>query len=431
MCNMDPLTFEELKPLAQTFIDQLARADFATATTRFDATMKSMLTEDKLKEAWQQVTTVAGDFKQQEVIRTMDMAGNMIVILACQFERGVINAQVVFNDQGQISGLNFAPAQPADVPYNAPAYVNQSAFHESEVTVGSDEWALPGTLSIPNGTGPFPAVILVHGSGPNDRDETIGPNKVFRDLAWGLSSNGIAVLRYEKRTKAHGKKFTPEIISKLTTKEEVTDDALAAAELLRRDPNVDPKRIFVLGHSLGATLVPRIGRQDPMLAGLIVMAGMARPFEDTILDQFTYLYSLTGALTEQQKASLEILKTQVARVKSPDLAADTPSKDLPLGMSATYLLDLRDYHPPEVAKSLNMPLLVLQGGRDYQVLPIKDFEVWKDTLKDKANVTLKLFPKLNHLFIAGEEKSTPQEYNVEGHVSADVIKEIALWIKKI
>lgn len=428
---MDPLTFDDLKPIAQTFIDQLTKADFTAASSHFDDTMKSMFTEDKMKEALQQLTMIAGPFKQQgEVVRTMEAAGHKILIVACQFERAVINAQVVFNDQGQISGLNFAPEQPAVVPYTAPAYVNQSAFHEADVTIGSGEWALPGTLSIPNGTGPFPAIVLVHGSGPNDRDETIGPNKVFRDVAWGLSSNGIAVLRYEKRTKAHGSKFTPDIISKLTVKEEVTDDALAAAELLCHNPDIDPKRIFVLGHSLGATLMPRIGRQDPKLAGLIVMAGIARPLEDTILDQITYLYGLAGTLTEQHKASLEILKAQVARAKSPDLSADTPSKDLPLGMSPAYLLDLRGYQPAEVAKSLTVPILVLQGGRDYQVSEAKDFEIWKNTLKDHANVTLKLFPKLNHLFITGEEKSTPQEYNVEGHVSKDVIDAIAQWIKK-
>ncbi len=428
---MSSLTFEDLKPLAETFIDQLSRADFAAATARFDTAMKNLFTEEKMKEAWQQMTMMVGAFKQQSVAHTMELHDYKIVIVACQFERAVINAQIVFNDQGQISGLNFAPAQPAEVPYNAPAYVNQSAFHEKELTVGSGEWALPGTLSIPNGTGPFPAVVLVHGSGPNDRDETIGPNKVFRDLAWGLSSNGIAVLRYEKRTKAHGIKFTPEIVSRLTTKEEVTDDVLTAVELLRHDPNIDPKRIFVLGHSLGATLMPRIGKQDQSLAGLIVMAGMARPFEDVILDQFTYLYNLGGALTEQQKASLDLLKVQADRVKSPDLSTETPAKDLPLGMSPVYLLDLRGYQPAEVAKSLSMPVLVLQGGRDYQVSAAKDFEIWKDTLKDKTTATLKLFPKLNHLFITGEEKSTPQEYNVEGHVSADVIKEIVQWIKKI
>lgn len=427
---MSPLTFEDLKPLAETFIDQLVQADFAAAVTYFDNAMKNIYTEAKLKEAWQQLAAKAGAFKQRAVVRTLELQGYKIMIVTCQFEHAVINTQVVYNDQGQISGLSIVPAQPAAVLYNPPAYVDQSTFHEADVTIGSGEWALPGTLSVPNGAGPFSAVVLVHGSGPQDRDETLDPNKVFRDLAWGLSSSGIAVLRYEKRTKVHGSKYTPELIAKVTTKDEVTDDALAAVELLRHNPNIDPGHIFVLGHSLGATLMPRIGKQDPKLAGLIVMAGIARTFEDTILDQFTYLYSFAGTLTEQQKASLEILKAQVARVKSPELSLATTAKDLPLNMSPAYWLDLRGYQPAEIAKSLSMPILVLQGERDYQVSPSKDFVIWTDALKDKANVTLKLYPKLNHLFMAGEGKSTPQEYDIEGHVSKDVIDDIAQWIKK-
>src|SRR5437868_1155092 len=77
--------------------------------------------------------------------------------------------------------------------------VNRDTFDEREVTVGKGEWELPGTLGLPKGSGPFPAVVLVQGSGPQDRDETMGVNKPFQDIAWGLASNGIAVLRYDKR----------------------------------------------------------------------------------------------------------------------------------------------------------------------------------------------------------------------------------------
>ncbi len=192
----------------------------------------------------------------------------------------------------------------------------------------------------------------------------------------------------------------------------------------------DHNRVFVLGHSLGATLIPRIGEQDPALSGLIVMAGITRSLEDTVLDQFTYISSLAGPLTEQQKAGLEILKAQVANAKDPELSDKTPIKDLPLGMSPAYLLSLRGYHPQEVAKTLPMPMLILQGERDYQVLPTKDFGSWQAALKDKANVTLKLYPKLNHLFIAGEGKPNPQEYSTEGHVSENVISDIALVDKE-
>src|SRR5215471_14652653 len=158
--------------------------------------------------------------------------------------------------------------------------------------LSNGEWILPGTLSVPKGEGPFAAVVLVHGSGPNDRDETIGPNKPFRDLAWGLASQGIVVLRYDKRTKVYPEKMR-ELVSTLTVKEEVIDDALNAVSLLRGIPGVNPQRIVVLGHSLGGYLLPRIGAADRGIAGLIMLAGMCRPFEDAILDQFSYIYSLS------------------------------------------------------------------------------------------------------------------------------------------
>src|SRR6185369_2655738 len=140
----------------------------------------------------------AGAFTRQVGTRTEKQGQYDIVYVTCEFERASIDAKVVFSQSGQISGLFFAPAAngtPAPSPSagNLADYVNPSAFTEQDVTVGSGEWALPGTLSMPVGDGPFPAVVLVHGSGPNDRDETIGANKPFRDLAGGLASQGIAV----------------------------------------------------------------------------------------------------------------------------------------------------------------------------------------------------------------------------------------------
>ncbi len=237
-------------------------------------------------------------------------------------------------------------------------------------------------------------------------------------------------MRYDKRTFKHAKEFTPDIIEKITVKEEVIDDALLAIQLMRQTEGIDSKRVFLLGHSLGATVAPRIGQQDQDLAGLIIMAGITRPLEDTILDQFTYLYSLADTMTEQQKAELETLKVKVARLKDPELSKDISPQDLPLGIPVAYWLDLRDHNTLDAAKTLNMPILVIQGGRDYQVLETKDFKSWKTALNHKKDASFKLFPKLNHLFIAGEGKSTPQEYMVEGHVEKDVIDSIVQWIRK-
>ena len=169
--------------------------------------------------------------------------------------------------------------------------------------------------------------MLVHGSGPNDRDETILANKPFRDLAWGLASKGIAVLRYEKRTKEHSAKLMADGIVNFTVKEETTDDALSAAAQLRVTDGIDPKRIFVLGHSLGGTLAPRIGQADPHLAGLIILAGATRPLEDLMVEQTRYLLSLHGQPSEEEQANLNQLLAEVAKVKKLT-AADASSPAL-------------------------------------------------------------------------------------------------------
>jgi uncharacterized protein len=422
-----PPGVDELIEDAQEFITQWSEAEFDPAYARFDQAMMDAITKEQLKEIWAQLLLQVGAYQEQLSTRTLEQDGYLAVIVTTQFEKAPIDIRVVFDAAGQMAGLFFAAAAPPSSAYNPPGYVDTDAFQETEVTVGSGEWELPGTLTLPTGEGPFPAVVLVHGSGPNDRDETIGPNKPFRDLAWGLASNGIAVLRYDKRTLVYRDQFSGEDILGLTLKEETVDDALAAVQFLRQSDGIDPSRLFVLGHSQGAMAAPRIGQQDSGLAGLILLAGPSRPMEDLILEQLTYLSEVNGS-TEVDKADLELRATEVARVKDPNLSPDTPASDLPLGIAPLYWLDLREYSQVEVAKSLAMPLFILQGGRDYQVLADKDYAGWQAGLEEKINATFKLYPSLNHLFIAGEGPSMPAEYEVEGHVSQEVIDDIAAWI---
>ena len=422
------VTMDDFKLFAREFINQLAADDFTGAASRFDDNLARLYSEEALKAAWLQLLGQAGALQEQISSQTIERQDTVVVTVNCRFEKMLLDMRVSFSLGGQISAMTYLPT-PNATPYQPPAYVDPAEFHDIEVTVGSGEWALPATLSLPEGTGPFPAAILVHGSGPQDRDETLGPNKPFRDLAWGLASQGIIVLRYEKRTKAHAAKYTPELITHITVQDEVIDDALSAVRLLRSTPQVDPDHIYMLGHSMGATLAPRIGQQDPAIAGLVIMAGLTRPFEDTILDQFTYLASLSGPLSEAQKADLEQLKVKVSRVKDPNLSDQVPAKDLPLGVHPAYWLSLRGYHPAEVAASLDMRLFVLQAGRDYQVTLAGDYPAWQAALGTKANATLKVYRNLFHMFFPGEGPSTPQEYIVEGHVDPEVVQDVAGWIK--
>ena len=431
---------------AQALVDALAKGDFKAAAKDFDATMSSALPPEKLGQTWSMILTQVGAYRGRGATWTVKVATFDVVFIECRFERATLDAKVAYDAQQKVGGLYFIPAQsppaqgsaptPAPGPAQSPApkpapaaeplpsYVKSDAFVEKDVQVGSGDWVLPGKLDLPKGDGPFPAVVLVHGSGPEDMDESVGGVKVFKDLGQGLASAGIAVLRYDKRTKVYALKMAADQ-STLTVREEVLSDVYAALALLRRTDGVDPKRLFVLGHSLGGMLAPRIAMADRKLAGIIIMAGNTRPLEDLILEQMDYLASLQPG--GQSDPKIEAIKKQAAKVKDPKLSAATPPSELPFNTPASYWLDLRAYDPAKMAGGLEIPILVVQGGRDYQV-STKDLDGWKSALDGHPNTTLKLYPSLNHLFMEGQGKSTPAEYEKPGHVAEPVVKDISSWL---
>lgn len=421
--NVKPV---DVKVLGKQFVVLLMKEDFLNATKNFDSTMKKAMPADKLRQIWKGLIAQVGPFKNQKSVRTEKYQEFDLVFVTCQFEKTTLDIKVVFNTAHQISGMWFVTTPPA-AEYKEPSYVKPAFYSEKKTVVGSGEWSLPGTLTMPFEGSLFPAVVLVHGSGPQDRDETIGPNKPFRDLALGLASHGIAVLRYEKRTKEHLAKFAS-MGYNITPKEETTDDALAAVSILRKTPGIDPKKIFILGHSLGGMLVPKIASIDPGITGFIIMAGNTRPMEDVLLEQMMYIFSLDGTINKDEEKKLAQVKTQIAKIKDPKL--NLLSTETLLGVPAKYWLYLRSYNPTGIAKNLKQPILILQGGRDYQVT-MKDFQNWKNALSTHKNVAFKLYPNLNHLFSHGKGKSTPSEYEIPGNVSEMVINDIVAWIKSI
>lgn len=411
------------RPQAEKLARLLAAGDHTAVVAAFDDTMRKALPAAKVTLAWQGATKPLGPWQDVDHMRVENAGKYQVVHVICRFADGKLDSKFVFTSDGKVAGWFLLPAE----AYAPPGYVKSESFAEVPVEIGKGKFlmTLPGTLTLPKSNHQHPVILLVHGSGPHDRDETIGPNKPFRDLAQGLASRGIAVLRYEKRTKHHPVAMS--LNAKLTVKEETIDDVLAAVELLAAHKQIDGKQIFVLGHSLGGMLIPRIAERSDRIAGYISLAGSARPLEELVLEQTKYLLERDG-LSEDDKKQLELVAEQVQLVQSDQLTLQTPAKNLPLGIPAAYWLDLRGYQPQAAAQAIKSPLLILQGERDYQVT-MADFALWTKALKDRDNVTLKSYPKLNHLFMPGEGESRPAEYLQANHISEEVIVDIERWLR--
>lgn len=296
-------------------------------------------------------------------------------------------------------------------------------FVERDLTVGAGEWAVSGTLTTPGkGKGPWPAAVLVHGSGPQDRDSTVAANKPFRDLAQGLAARGVAVLRYDKRTFQHRDRLAA--ATDMTPQEEVFDDAAEAVALLRKLPEVNGERVFIIGHSMGGTLAPRLATTIPKLGGIVLLAAAARPVTDTVVEQIAYLRTQPENQSPEAQAKIAGIEAAVAKLK--ELKQDDAG--FILGAPVAYWRWWARYDPLAEASKLEIPVLVLQGERDYQVT-MTDFDLWKKKLGGKSNVTLKSYADLNHLFVAGRGRSKPAEYLSAGKVSGKAIEEIAGWIQ--
>jgi dienelactone hydrolase len=293
-----------------------------------------------------------------------------------------------------------------------------------ELAVGPARSALPGTLTLPAGTGPWPAVVLVAGSGPQDRDETVQTVAPFRDLADGLARRGVATYRYEKRTKAR----PADLVGRpITVDDEYVRDAVAAVRLVRRRREIDPARVFVLGHSQGGTVAPRIAAATaPPLAGLVLLAAATEPFEQSYLRQVRYLASLDGDVSAVEQGQIDQVQHLVDLVESPALTPDTPASAL-LGIPASYWIDLRGYDPVAAAVKLPIPMLIARGDHDYQVRA-QDLEAFRAALGGRRDVVFKTYPALGHPFIAGP--ATPAVYAGGGHVADVVIADIAAFVER-
>ena len=418
------LSAAEREAIAVLFIETAAAGDYTGAAAQFDGALGTALTPDKLAVLWVGLKGNAGDFLSVTSFTETDRGDFKLVVAEVAFQTSIVVFRFTFDFDGQIAGLFFGAIRPTD-SFPVPDYADADAFTESNVVVGQGgDWPLPGTLTLPVGPGPFPAVVLVHGSGPGDRDETVGLVKPFRDLAWGLASQGIAVIRYEKRTLAHHDRVIEQAAS-FTLADETVDDALAAIELLGQVGRIDPARIFVLGHSLGGYAVPLISAQAQNIAGYVLLAAAARPIPELLVEQLEYIAALDGEVTGDEFETLESARVTAVDIEALQFGSD-PSALL-LGASPAYWRYLVGYTPAEEALAIAAPMLILQGGADYQVT-VQDYGQWRSALGDRSDIAFQLYPNLNHLFVEINGISTPKDALTPANVSQQVIEDIAAWV---
>ena len=416
--NTDKNSLIEKSRYVQAILD----GDFETIAANLSGELASQMNASLLRQSWNSAIKelpacqgiLSEDYKEVQ--------GMNIVSVVLDYTTCGLRLMFGFDQDGKISrlGVNYVPHPTTQIE------IKQSdKFSETPIKIGGPQYPLDGKLTMPKETGDVPVVILVHGSGPHDMNETIGSagNAVFADLAYGLAERGIASIRYNKRYYQHPEMATPT----LTVWDEVINDVNAAMALARTTDGIDKNKLFVIGHSLGGVLTPEIAKENADIAGFVSLAGSARKLEDIILDQNKAAIKAMNTTEDEKQALLDRVLDLVKQVK-----ALTPGSlhCAIFNMNSEYWLSLKETNPYNIVATLTIPMLFLQGSADFQVTPEADFALWQKLLQGCKNAQFKLYPGLNHLFMKSNGKADVTEYNTKGHVEEQVIADISQWIAK-
>lgn len=406
---------------ANDFFTLLGEAKFDSAHLYFDESEQTKITADNLKQFWTNMTTALGKPESIEAVQSKVQDGFFAVTMEGKFANADQNFIIAFNKEEKIIGLLVAPKA---ATYLVPSYAaDTTKYQEQSTYVQTPGHQLAAVVTTPRNATNFPMVVLVHGSGSGDMDETVGPNKPFKDIALGLASKGIGSIRYVKRSLVYAGEFN----KAFTVKEEVIDDAVAALAMAKTIKGVDQKNIYLFGHNLGGMLAPQIAASVSSLNGVILAATPARKLTDLIISQNQYFFDKIKDTTAAAKSQLQAMVTEVEKSRISKLGDLKPDSSI-IGLPAAYWVNLNAYDQVNAVKKLNKRVLILQGGYDFQV-PELDFNLWKAALVQKKNASFKLYPTLNHLLSPQTEIGTSAQYQILTNVSEDLINDIALWIK--
>ncbi len=400
--------------VGEAVVRMLCAGRFGEAYEHFGTSLRALLSLENLTAAWHREIgpgATPGAAEVRDGVVAVPVPGRGATILMSVVRK-------------KLSGLRIAHDVP---PWQPPHYADSAAFDEEEIALETAAGPVPGTVSVPRRTATrHPAVVLLSGGGPFDRDGTAGANKTMKDIAWGLATGGIVVLRFDKPSHleaARGGNWAD-----ITPTVDYVPPAVAAVRALRARADVDPCRIFVLGHSMGGRYAPRVAAAEPAIAGVILLAADTQPMQRAAVRVARYL---TAVAPESARAVLpdpgELL-VQAERVERADLSESTPAGELPLGLAAGTWLDLREYDPVATALAARKPMFIAQGGRDYQVTVADDLAGWRQAFDGRGDVDIRVYESDDHMFFAGSGPSTPSDYEAPQHVDEAVVADIAAWV---
>lgn len=405
--------------IATSYVAAIFAEDF-NELSKFKLTIQmrtSLLTRVEYRKVKGVFTDACGNY--EDIVDTIEseLGDYRIISVVSQFDKTYANINVVFDKSNRIAGIHYV--------YNR-SY--ETLGNKETAVTFSEEYPLEGALAVPVSGEPVPAVIIVHGSGPSDRNGSVAGNAVYLDIAKQLYDNGFASLRFDKRTYTYSYLSDEGYFDDLTVWEETIDDVRKAYDFLASQDGIDPDRIFIAGHSLGGYLMPRIAGEIPEAAGFIMLAPSSSHLEDLVIRQTEYIAGLDGKMSSKEKDLLVGYNIMMERIKTLQPESGYGPEEL-IGAPETYWLDLQDYEPVEEMKNESRPILIIQGGRDYQV-DITEYSAWLDGLSGMDNVNFLLIDDLNHMLAAGSEKSTPDEYQTLAEVDSRVGKAMADFIKE-
>ena len=302
---------------------------------------------------------------------------------------------------------------------------------EEKIIIGEGtEFPLKGILTLPeNLEKPVPAVVFVHGSGSSNMDEKVMKLTPFKDLAKGLAEHGIASVRYDKRSFAHGRKMLKK--GDLTVKEEVIEDAVLASNLLKNDSRIDSEKVFIIGHSMGAMLAPRIDAEGGNFKGLVLLAGTLDTLEGVLFRQLDEMKNgkskimswVASAQEKKFKKSFENLYE----------LSDEEAKKIPYagGVNLYYFKEMGGHRAADYLEKTEKPVLIMQGTKDLQVNVERDFGGYKRAFGERDNFSFRLYEGLNQCFVPAlydDISKATKEFSKERHIGENVISDIAGWI---